>query len=351
MLNDLFSNLRFLWNQWAHNHRYHGGLKAMAKCALGTINVNSNQQIAVSSIRQSSIESLTFSVFPQLTAIWSEYFVSATKNYDLKIRIGDCSGGDKPFIDYQKIIINPFLNIQHGKKIDIFLNKLISSQYVILCDDDVFWLNSEPLDYALRSFKRDPEIAVVSLMPRDRVSSVLQGKINNPMGSYCLVIRNDIWKKENLSFKIKDPQSNNNYDWFYDTGDYANIELIKRGYKVCIAEEEIRQNLVSFEGISSWLMKIQKHRGEITNSIQGIPIRMQKAFRAILVAEKINNTLYKKFESTEFFVMSQDYLNIAKKITINEMSSKIISKIEGETDQMLSKLLSHLPSSLSRKVS
>ena len=87
----------------------------------------------------------------------------------------------------------------HGEKLDLFLQKVCSSKFILICDDDIFWLDQSPIAWALDKLKEDPKTVVVSLMPRGHSSELMQEKVGRPMGSYCLVINRELWLKENLS--------------------------------------------------------------------------------------------------------------------------------------------------------
>jgi len=88
----------------------------------------------------------------------------------------------------------------------------------------------------------------------------LNGKEHKPMGSYCLVVRRSIWQQEGLSFKQVAQPSPNPKSWRgqYDTADYANVELIRRGYKVVVAPDWLAdEHLVVFKGISNHTLRMQ----------------------------------------------------------------------------------------------
>jgi hypothetical protein len=83
------------------------------------------------------------------------------------------------------------------------------------------------------------------------------------MGSYCLLIRREIWLKEKLSFRtVHQPSINpKSYRAEYDTADFANVELIRRGYRVLIAPLDLRSHLYICHGISGTLLEAQSYSG------------------------------------------------------------------------------------------
>lgn len=271
----------WLWGEWARNHRHHGGLAALLRCLAGSYRLARRSGAPVAGGTAASVESITFSVVPQLTFLWAFLLGHALGRRPARILIGDCSGGlaacKLPNVD-----VFPLLNLPHGEKLDLCLKRRCLAPYVIVSDDDVFWLSEEPLRWALAQFESDERLAAVSLVPRNGVSSVLKGKVEQPMGSYCLIIRRHIWLKEDLSFRIVKPPPEDGYDWFYDTADFANVELLKRGYRVAIAPPEIRQHLCCLEAISTWTLKIQHRRGDLNRSVADITLRRAKALRAVL---------------------------------------------------------------------
>ena len=238
---------------------------------------------------------MTFSVVPKMTFLWALLMQKAITAESTRILIGDCSGGAIFSGHWPGVQAFPLLNWEHGVKLDYFLNRVCAAQYAIISDDDVFWLNEKPLNWALAQFAEDSKLAAVSFMPRQVVSSVMKDKVPQPMGSYCLVIRRQIWMKERLSFRIVHPSPSEGYDWFYDTADFANVELLRRGYRVGIAPAEIREHLCCLEAISTWTLKIQQRKGNLERSIADIALRRVKAYRAILALRGISGLLERHF--------------------------------------------------------
>ena len=276
-------NLKFIIKEWRKNYRYQKGIVSLARCLMGTARLLTNNSGRRERDLNPKVDCITFSVLPKLTALWAIFIEHAIPSQPRRVIVGDCSGEFCALDGNQLLTVFPLLNYPHGTKLDLFIEKVCTAEYVVVCDDDVFWLDTLPWQWAISQFESDPKISVVSLMPRDHVSSVLKDKVTTPMGSYCLILRREIWLREDLSFKIVYPPPEEGYDWFYDTADYANLELLKRGYRVVIAPPEIRKHLVTFEGISQWGLKIQESSGNIRERLDGITIRIEKAFRTILV--------------------------------------------------------------------
>jgi len=233
------------------------------------------------------VESLTFSVIPKLTQVWLGTARKAWGPQVAQSIVGDCSGGFR-FRKDTEVETIPFLNVHHGTKLDLFLRKRCSARFVLVCDDDVFWPSAAPLAWALEALELDEKALVASIMPRKRVSSVLQGQLEEPMGSDCLLIRREQWLEQKLSFKVHWPDPEEGRDWYYDTGDWAHLEILRRGFKVATAPQEVRQQLLSFEGISSWLLRFQDMApGSLEGSLKGLPERHPKALRTLFLAETL----------------------------------------------------------------
>lgn len=279
----ILKDFNLIHREWNKVYRHNGGLAALARCLHGTNHILSND-FSFPQIRSSGeIECLTFSVVPLLTILWSFYIKHALVDTLDQTIIGDCSGNLQLTESVPSTKVYPLLNYAHGEKLDLFLQKVCSSKFILICDDDIFWLDQSPIAWALDKLKEDPKTVVVSLMPRGHSSELMQEKVGRPMGSYCLVINRELWLKENLSFRIVKPPSELGYDYFYDTADYAQRQILERGYQVVIAPPEIRSSLITFEGVSSWYLRIQRHAGNINKYIQIDPkIRPEKALRVIV---------------------------------------------------------------------
>ncbi len=187
----------------------------MARCSYGSLKLRTGGQ-SRGSESSPGVDCLTFSVVPNLTALWFAFIERAMVLQPHRIIVGDCAGNlHLRLTSTPNAEIYPIFNHVHGLKLDWFMENVCLADYVFITDDDVFLLNPEPLRWAFMQMQADPNIAVVSLMPRGYVPSYLQGQVTQPMGSYCLVIRRDIWLKENLSFKVVRSPSK---ERIYDTG-------------------------------------------------------------------------------------------------------------------------------------
>jgi hypothetical protein len=282
----VIKTLHRLVKDYRRNYRYHGGVSALARCLIGNWRLRGGWAPHPTAA-DSHVDCITCSVIPQLTALWVAFVERAINSGRPQVIIGDCSGGlGGRFPRSSSRVVLPLLNHEHGKKLDLLLRRVCRAEYVVVSDDDVFWLTEVPWQWALEQFRRSPKIAVVSLVPRDRISSVLQGQVERPMGSSCLILRREIWLRERLSFEISYPSPEEGFDWYYDTADLANVELLRRGYEVVTAPAEIKAHLAVFEAISAWLLKVQLYSAQqFVDTVARIPLQQEKAMGAILAAK------------------------------------------------------------------
>ena len=319
--------LRWLYGNWKAVYRHNDGLGGLARCLYGTLKLKTGL-LNVEERTAAKVDCVTFSVVPKMTLLWAFFMEHAIDRTPRRILIGDCSGALGTMRDAgRSVYVTPLLNYAHGVKLDFFMNKICSAEYVVVSDDDVFWIHSQPWMWALNQLENDPDVAVVSLMPRGVVLGALIGKVEQPMGSYCLVIRRDIWLEEALSFQIIHSDQDR-YNRLYDTADQANVELLRRGYKVVIAPYKIREALVAFEGISQWILKIQKYAGNIHPLIAEEQFKQEKALRAIYVADGLTDILTRyRPENGDVHIAPYDMLRKAEHVCSELMDHSKICEI------------------------
>lgn len=269
---------RLIKANWEKNYRHHGGAAAVGRCTLGHWWLARRR---AANAAASPADCLTCSVIPQLSGLWARLMHRAIPGSP-NIWVADCSGGFRPAHALgAPIRIRPMINYQHGVKVDLLMYQACSAPFTIVSDDDVFWLNPTPWEWAREAFAADPRLAVVSFVPRERFQWDIDGLDHEPMGSYCLIIRRDLWIREGLSLRgvpKPAPSRNKSYRGFYDTGDFANVELIKRGYRVAIAPQEIRRNFVVYKNISTALLQVQKGARDFTDFTYRDSSALAKAF-------------------------------------------------------------------------
>ncbi len=281
---------RMLRDDWRKNYRYHGGLRALYRCWAGDSRLRRGRALAQPRVTP-RLDCVVFSVVPELSALWAVMFERVIGLRPMRVLLGDCSGTLRaPASGSDVCSVAPLLNRHHGEKLDLFFEHLCRADVVLATDDDIFWLSDEPLLWALDRLAADPETAVVALAPKRGQSEVLEGKVERPMGS-ILVIRRALWMREGLRFRVAYPAPEEGLAWHYDTGEFAQVELARRGYKVEFGSEELRRQFVTLTGISSWTLKLQKYDGEIGVAVRGHRGRQRKALQTILVLRELARIL------------------------------------------------------------
>jgi len=246
------------------------------------------------------VDCVSFSVIPALTALWASLVLAALPGDASRVLVGDCTGGlpQLPGTDGRFRTIR-LANDPHGVKLDGFLRSHCRAEHVIVCDDDVFWLDGSPAIWSLEHLEHNPATAVVSLCPRDSLPAATARRLGveeglRPMGSFCLVLRREVWLREGLSFR-EVPAGNNPHGCAFDTADFAHLELLRRGYGVAIAPEPVRERLAVFERTSSWLLRIERTGGEVGAWVSGRASRQEKALRAAVLARCVARAAWKRF--------------------------------------------------------
>ncbi len=260
-------------------YRFQGAV-ALLRCLAGTLQVlGKNHATSHNSIK---VEGISCSVIPELAKTWTYFFEKALKDFKPRIILADSSGNYRNERGTQVESLHLF-NFSHATKLDLLMQNYCQAEYVLICDDDIFWLNDEPLKWALEQFEKDDQLAVVSLHPRPTNNQWLDGLVPEAMGSYCLVIRRDVWINENLSFQPYKPPDWKQVGNHFDTADYANLLLVQRGFHVLMAPPELRDQLIPFYGTSMWGLKILACRGQVTEVVNpNRPDEHKKAYRTSL---------------------------------------------------------------------
>jgi hypothetical protein len=223
-------------------------------CGIGTV-----QARLASLFRQKTgtdLTILTFSIFPECTRIWY-FFIKkvitclAQDGLSTKVLIVDCSGKLQPKHFHGATVIR-YMNDTHPHKLDFFVYKYITSSYVWISDDDCFVFDADLSKKAITDMKANDKLAVCSFMPRrDWWFSINEKKIR-PMGSYCLIVSKKIIEKERLSFLNLNTHNPHNKRT-YDTADYMNEQLLKRGYEIRLPPDQSRdKGIGGFKGSSIW---------------------------------------------------------------------------------------------------
>jgi hypothetical protein len=337
-------NLRHeLWQgllrEWQSVYRYQG-LPALLRCLCGTGRLLRGSSTPVSD--STFIDCISCSVIPEIASLWGIFISRALEDREPHVLLADSSGNSGSQYTNQVHTL-PLFNLNHGTKLDLLIKKACQAEFVLICDDDIFWLDHSPLDWALEQFARDDKLAVVSFHPRLHKIPQLREALDEAMGSYCILIRRRIWLEQDLSFKFyKSP------DWktignYYDTADYANLLLVQRGFHVLTAPSELRAQLVSFYGTSMWGLKILASRGQVSEVVNpNRPDEYKKSFRTALALLGFNDMLSLLGSSKEPLIQVS-YLkrayDVAKAHLDSQTFVEVESDIQGKLLQMKQRLV------------
>ena len=233
-----------------------------------------------------NVQSVTCSVVPGLTRIWSTLFLRATEDWQTEVIMADCSGGTAAWASSEPRIQRiPLFNASHGAKLDLLVSRVCSARLVVISDDDIFWMDGKALGWAIEQLESRPRLAAVSFYPRESTKPILAGKVDQPMGSFCLVIRREVFVREGISFACV-ATGDGSYEHTYDTADRAHLELLNRGYEIEIAPEASNGSLCTIEGVSTWSLKLQKHGVKVVKQLQ-TSLRAEKAFRVYCFLDRL----------------------------------------------------------------
>lgn len=129
------------------------------------------------------------------------------------------------------------------------------------------------------------------------------------------------------------------YAGHYDTGDFANIELIKRGYRIAIAPPEIREHFATFKGVSSGLLRVQKEPVEGYRNLTKNPAPL---FGSCVVAKELGRFLT-ELEGSRQQVVRADLLDRAYHELRPLVGDAQASEIEENVHQQIELLRAAIP--------
>ena len=245
----------------------------------------------------------TCSIYPDVTRIWYYCLVKSLQGKQVPVVIYDSSGLLNP-IYYPGAKIVRYPNEQHGKKIDDFIKHHLKTDFFYLTDDYAFLTSGEVLPYGLNWLEAGEMNAIVSYKPRLWWSFEVNGKEFPTMGSYSLLVKARVVRKYELSFQSKRTERPEirKGTGYYDTADFVNEYLLKEGYAINIAPEDIRNAVPTFFGTSSamlsyyqtrWFSKKRKliSRRLMETRLVADPTSLMRALSIVFVS-KIYETIF-----------------------------------------------------------
>jgi hypothetical protein len=211
---------------------------------------------------------ITFTIHPDLARVWHFFATRSLREVAdrLRIIIVDCSGRLRP-ADFPQVRVVPFCNFSHARKVDFFYTHFITSKFVWLCDDDVIIIGKTAFERAYDELRSHRKLAVISFAPRGWSIPVGE-KHHKAMGSYSIIFSRDIFLKERLSFSPvqTDRPEIGRIKGYYDTADFANEQLLCRGYEV--VTDGYESDHIAFVGASTSLLRCLTRSGKHDHILQ-----------------------------------------------------------------------------------
>ncbi len=197
---------------------------------------------------------VAFSISEKQARLWLYFCQKFLPNNQWDFLIVDCAGDMNPE-NFQGAQVVRFLNFSHGFKIDFFLRRILKHKLVFIGDDDKYLISE--INQCVDQFSKDEKAAVVSFCPRVYYRLRFGNEEFSAMGSYSLIIKRRIFLDNKLSFRPVNKISTRRFFYKekpgykrnlkFDTGDFANEQLIAMGYKIIFANEN---TVVGFDGLS-----------------------------------------------------------------------------------------------------
>jgi len=270
---NLIKGLGSIWVPYLHSPRLFGILPTFRVACASTLHLFNTLFFSKSNtaVYLEPPTLLTFTINPDLSRLWY-LFAKKSLGDQVKLVIVDSSGKiNKDQFPGAQIIC--LWNFHHSKKTDYILYHVVQSRYLWLCDDDVFVMDSSALGQAQKFFHDDEKVAVVSFIPND-YDLVFDQKSHQAMGSYSIFLDRKIFLDEQLSFL---PVKSNNYQYnhgtgYYENADFANEQLLKRGYNVefLLGEENKYEYVCGFDGVDSARIRMLEGRERFISEIKKI---------------------------------------------------------------------------------
>lgn len=334
--------LRSLYDEWLKVYRFHGGWRTELRCLLGAWNARRGKVSTIPALGQ--VDVVTFSVIPKMSALWAYFSLDVARRIPMRIFISDSSGSLPRFLAARPgLQILPIFNYAHGSKLDILVNSVCSAPFVIISDDDIFWIGHTAIEWALAQFANNPKLAVVSLLPKDYTPDLLKEKVQQPMGS-LFIIRREIWLRESLSFEVDNTPLKLGMG-IYDTGEKAQTQLLEAGYEIIYLPPELRKDFVPLKGISVWILKAQKNNGDLREHLRSNVGLQEKVFQMIVSARHLSS-LFSKIspETSDTALTAPVFLSQIETLCRNLLLAEQVQTIETEVEQKMSRLAAVLDS-------
>lgn len=337
---NILMEIRIWRDEWHKLYRFHGGWKAELRCIIGAWLIKRGKIAIISPVGQ--LDAVTFSVVTKMTAVWAHFSLKIARQVPMRILVADSAGSLSQVLPQQPgMQILPVFNYHHADKLDMFVTQLCSAPYVLVSDDDIFWVGSGAIRWALEQFEANSNLAVVSLLPKHETPELLQGKVQQPMGS-LFILRRSIWLREKLSFAVDNSPLKRGLG-IYDTGEKAQTQLLERGYDIIYLPEAMRKDFVPLKGISTWVLKTQKHNGNLLQHIQSHLGLQEKVFQMIVSAQHLGKLFLKIYpQAPDGHFTRPEFLQVVESLCRKLLPAENINAIDLEIKQKMDTLESAL---------
>ncbi|PCJ67841.1 MAG: hypothetical protein COA58_01510 [Bacteroidetes bacterium] len=177
------------------------------------------------------MEIFTCSIFPHLTRIWYDY-TRLVLGDDIPITIYDCSRALEQTW-FEGATIKKFKNIEHGLKIDHFIENA-KCKLVLVTDDDAFIRDTSLVGNIENAMNKNDRLAIFSCHERDHWRYELNEQLVHPIGTYTFAVNTEIIRKENLSLRSVPTNEKwvNSGKGYWDTANYTQFQLLKKEYEI-----------------------------------------------------------------------------------------------------------------------
>lgn len=261
---------------------------------------------------------ITCSIFPELAKIWW-YFAKKYINHGLVRTVIADSSGKMSSRDFEGACVIQIPNYHHGKKMDIFINHIVQTPYVLFCDDDMFIIDSKLEEIGYNLLKK-PRSAVYSFNPRPMKVRIKEKPVKL-IGGSCIMLTKDIIKKSHISLeeiKCKLPYRTNIPFHLFDTGDYLSYMLPKKEYKIYFRKKYEKPHLIYpfVEGVSvayNWYNIIKNDPVRLNNILNYKESEIMYAYKGFFgryIITKIYRMLFHKKPCLTRIITKKDFAKL-----------------------------------------
>lgn len=297
---------------------------------------------------------MTCSISEDYARAWLFFLRQRLAEKDWDVMILD-SAGDMNTAKLKGSSVIRLFNWHHGVKIDMALRKMIQTDTVFLCDDDMYLMKNLTTPLELLQESHTP---IVSLFPRDWWTFDIQGQQFLPMGSFALLFKRQVLLQQQLKFasptgltspyRVMEPGVKPR--WNYDTADYMNEQLLLKGFTIPVLTKE--QYVLGFKGLSDprkLLMKYGKREVEVAlqtvnhykkGSVNGAILR---SIYSIVKFEQLYQALFREKPAMVSGFTEQELRKIIKEHSrIDSEDKRGVNQFFDEMDEVYKRLINNI---------